>query len=131
MSVGRSGKNNNVKVLVVGSRNFNDYGLLRKSLDGLLAGKTGIEIVSGGARGADGLAERYAREKGCGLKVFPADWDRFGKSAGYKRNAEMHKYISGFEDRVCVAFWDGESRGTAHSFELARQYGNPLTVIRC
>lgn len=116
--------------LVVGSRNFSDYEFMKKKLDHLLKNQPNVVIVSGGARGADFLAERYAKEKGYPLKVFPANWNALGKSAGYIRNEEMHSYISKAEKRGCVAFWDGKSKGTKHNFELVKKYNNPLRVIR-
>ena len=116
--------------LIVGSRSFIDYDKLKKSLDKLLIGKINknIIIVSGGAKGADALAERYAKEKGYQLYVFPAEWEK-GKFAGYERNEKMHKYISTKKDKGCVAFWDGKSKGTEHSFYLAKKYNNSLRVI--
>ena len=87
-----------------------------------------IRIVSGGARGADTLAERYAKENDYDIKVMKADWDRHGKSAGYKRNVEMHEEIKKAEKCAVVCFWDGESKGTAHNFDLARQAHTPLKV---
>ena len=116
--------------LVVGSRTFNNYELLKEKLDKLLVNYTDVCIVSGGANGADALAERYANEKGYELKVFKADWDNKGKCAGYVRNAQMHKYISKFQNRGVVAFWNGNSKGTEHSFKLAEQYNNPIRIIR-
>lgn len=120
-----------MRVLIVGSRTFNDYELLKTSLDNVLREVTDtVEIVSGGANGADRLAERYAKEKGYGLHIVRAEWNLYGKRAGYLRNAKMHEYISGDEKRICVAFWDGISKGTQHSFTLADTYNNPLTVIK-
>ena len=119
-----------MKILVVGSRNFNNYELLKNTIDATAEVYDDIEIVSGGAKGADSLAEQYAKEKGYALKIFPADWNKYGKSAGYRRNAEMHKYISEFKDRLCVAFWDGQSKGTQHNFELAAQYKNPIILVK-
>ena len=117
-----------MRVLVVGSRSFSDYELLKATLDKLLP-HTDIEVVSGGAKGADSLAERYAKEKGYILKIFPADWNKYGKRAGYIRNAEMHEYISKSDERICIAFWDGESKGTQHNFDLAKRYGNHLEIV--
>lgn len=119
-----------MKILVVGSRDFNNYEMLKNAIDTATNTYEDIEIISGGAKGADSLAEQYAKEKGYALKVFPADWDKYGKSAGYRRNAEMHKYISEFDDRLCIAFWDRQSKGTQHSFDLAKQYNNPILVIK-
>ena len=86
--------------------------------------------MSGGADGVDTLAERYAEENHFAFRKMPADWNRYGKRAGYIRNDEMHRFISGFEHRGCIAFWDGRSKGTLHSIELAKKYGNPIRLIR-
>lgn len=115
--------------LVVGSRSFTDYELMKKKLDALLVMHKRIAIVSGGAAGTDGLAERYAKEHSYPFFLFPADWTK-GKGAGYERNEEMHRFIAHFKARGCVAFWDGQSRGTQHSFSLAEKYHNPLRVIK-
>ena len=116
--------------LVVGSRTITDYNYIKETLDYFLQNKSEITIVSGGARGVDSLAERYAKEHNYELKIFPADWDKYGKSAGYIRNDEMHKYISQFSDRGIVAFWDGKSKGTAHNFGLATKYDTPIKIVR-
>ena len=96
----------------------------------LIVGKTDIEIVSGGASGTDAMAERYAHDHGYSLQIFPAEWSRYGKRAGYVRNREMHSYISTFTDRGVIAFWDGSSRGTAQSLALSKEFDNPLRVIQ-
>lgn len=132
-------------LLVVGSRSITDYELIKKKLDVLLSNvvsKYQIMIVSGGARGVDMLAERYARERGYLLKVFKlrnGDWHKinpntgkveYDKSAGYKRNREMHSYIAQFENRGVVVFWDGKSKGSLHSVDLAKEYENPIRLIK-
>jgi len=116
------------RCLVVGSREFEDYETLCKVLDKILQNYEDVEIVSGGAKGADSLAERYAKEHGYALKVFPANWNKYGKSAGWRRNTEMHKYISTFPNRGVIAFYNGTSKGTAHNFELAPKYENQLKI---
>lgn len=115
--------------LVVGSRTFRDYGLLAEKLDALLCNQSEVTIVSGGAKGADSLAEEYAEDRGYECVVFPAYWNEYGKVAGYIRNKEMHAFIAQFEKRGCVAFWNGQSKGTRHNFELAKKYNTPLRVI--
>ena len=57
-------------------------------------------------------------------------WKKYGKKAGYIRNREMHEFISHFKKRGVVAFWDGKSKGTAHSFELAKEFNNDIKVVR-
>jgi hypothetical protein len=113
------------KVIVAGGRDFSDYKLLFSTLDHLLSRKTDVEIVSGVARGADSLAIRYAGEKRILVKRFPADWDRDGNSAGYKRNVVMAEYAD-----ACVCFWDGKSKGTADMIRVANDYGLKVRVIK-
>ena len=112
-----------MKVIIAGSRNFNDYNLLKSSCDNLLTQFTNIEIVSGTARGADKLGERYAREKGYSIKEFPANWS-LGKSAGYIRNDEMAQYAD-----MLIAFWDGTSKGTKHMIDLANKRGIKVEIV--
>lgn len=114
------------KVIVAGSRTFNDYGLLKRKLDFALRNKAdeGITIVSGAARGADKLGERYAKELGYEIDSYPAKWDEYGKSAGYIRNKEMAQNAD-----ALMAFWDGKSRGTKHMIDLANRYGLKVIVI--
>jgi hypothetical protein len=118
-------------MLVAGSRGFNNYPLLKEKLDYLLQYQRDkeIHIVSGGAKGADTLAEWYAKERSYQMHVFPAEWDKFGKSAGYIRNKQMHQFIAQFSNRGCVCFWDEVSKGTQHNFELCKTYGTPLRII--
>ena len=121
-----------IRIIIAGSRNFNDYTLLEQSLMDYIAGKfdpNKIEIISGGARGADSLGERFARE--CQLKLtrFPAQWDKYGRSAGYRRNTEMANYALK-ETGVLFAFWDGQSRGTNHMIEYSKERGLEVHVVR-
>lgn len=111
-------------VAVVGSRTFTDYELLRNTLDEHKLVKIRT-IVSGGAAGADRLAERYAAERGIELIVLRPDWSTHGKSAGIMRNTD----IVDRSDFV-FAFWDGQSRGTADTINKAKSRGKPVVVVR-
>lgn len=106
-----------IRVIIAGGREFNDYQMVEETCDFLFKDKdnTEIEIVSGKAKGADSLGEKYAKEKGYPVVDFPADWSQYGKSAGYKRNKQMAEYAN-----VLVAFWDGNSKGTKLMIELAK-----------
>jgi hypothetical protein len=116
-----------MRLIIAGGRDFNDYELLKEKVDYILSNKPkdNIEIVSGTARGADILGERYAKEKGYKIMEFPAKWGQYGKSAGYKRNEEMANYAS-----HCVCFWDGESKGTKHMIDIAKRERLNLRVIK-
>ena len=112
-----------MKVIIAGSRTFSDYTLLHQKCDEII--NTPAEIVSGTARGADRLGERYAIEKGCPIKKFPADWDNLGRSAGYLRNEEMAKYAD-----TLIAFWDGTSKGTSHMIVLATKHNLKVHIVK-
>lgn len=114
-----------MRVIICGSRGFMDYGLLCEKMDYYVSECEEIEVISGRARGADSLGERWARERGLAVRVFPADWERYGRSAGIRRNAVM----AGVADGV-VAFWDGRSRGTADMIRRARACGLRVRVVR-
>lgn len=73
-------------------------------------------IISGQALGVDTWAEQAAKEFGYKFIPFPAKWKTYGKSAGYRRNAEMVN-----EANKVVAFWNGRSRGTDHTINMARR----------
>jgi hypothetical protein len=115
------------RVLVCGSRYFDDYSSLCRWLDHLLKRVLNthrVIIIHGACRGADTLAESYARSRGLFVEAYPADWDRYGRSAGPKRNAKM----IGIANAV-VAFWDGNSVGTRDTIERAKQKGIPLRIV--
>jgi hypothetical protein len=112
-----------MKIAVIGSRTFNDYSLLKEKLDEISKSIQITEIISGGAKGADSLAEKYAREKGLLTHIIKPDWEKFGKSAGFRRNQDIIN-----ESDFCLAFWDGQSKGTLHSIELAKKKGIPVTI---
>ena len=113
------------KVIVAGSRTFNDYENLHHTLNYLLQECQGITIISGDAQGADQLGTRYAEAKGYKVMHFPANWQKYGKSAGYKRNEEMAKHAD-----ALVAFWDGKSKGTKHMIDIATKKNLKSRVIR-
>lgn len=107
------------KVIIAGGRDFNDYDRLVKIMDNVLSNillTYEVEIVCGMARGADLLGKRYAEERGFKVIECPADWDTFGKSAGYIRNREMADMAD-----ALVAFHDGVSKGTQHMINLAKE----------
>jgi predicted Rossmann fold nucleotide-binding protein DprA/Smf involved in DNA uptake len=110
-----------MKTIVAGTRTFNDYELLKD----MLARFDITEVVSGGARGADALGERWAKERGLPLHRFPADWNRYGKAAGPRRNRLMAENA-----QALVAFWDGESRGTKHMIDVATELGLEVVIVR-
>lgn len=127
--------NKKYRIIVAGGRDFDDYELVMDTLDEyidqLWVDNGHIEIVSGRAKGADRLGEKFADIRGISIACFEADWRTFGKFAGPMRNVEMAKYASeeGYTG-VLIAFWDGESRGTKNMIEAAEKYGLEVKVVR-
>ena len=112
------------KVIIAGSRNLNDINLVWRACNHILSDIKDLEIVSGGATGADELGETYAIQNKIPVKRFPANWSKYGKSAGYRRNEQMAKYSD-----MSIVFWDKFSRGSKHMIDLSKTYGLPTHVI--
>lgn len=112
-----------MKVIIAGSRGIMDPSVVPQAA--LQSGFTVTEVVSGTARGVDQLGEAWAILVGIPVRRFPADWNRFGRSAGFRRNAEMAEYAD-----ALIAIWDGASRGTTHMIDLARSKGLKVFVFQ-
>lgn len=127
-----------LRVIIAGSRDFDDFPKLMNSCIEILAGIANryndldkIRIVSGAARGADRLGEQYAKIAGYEVSRFSADWDGLGKRAGYVRNAEMANFaVADGNYGVLIAFWDGKSKGTKHMIDLAEKNGLEVHIVR-
>lgn len=122
-----------IRIIVAGSRDFDDYSLLKLTLkeyiNGLdIADLSQVVIISGAARGADTLGEYFTYDYQIAVRRFPAKWDELGKRAGWVRNAEMAKYAAE-KHGVLFAFWDGKSRGTKNMIDLANRYGLEVHVV--
>lgn len=121
-----------VKVLVCGSRYFENYELLKKELLKLhdttgTSGKHKIDcIISGHAKGADSLGERFAEEYNIPTKVYPADWDKYGKAAGPIRNKQM---LEEGKPGLVIAFLAPGSRGTQNMIDQSIKAGKPTQVV--
>jgi len=119
-----------MRVIIAGSRDFNDFIFLEKKCDEILFNESteDLKFVCGMARGADLLGKKYADKHGYNVKSFYPDWDRYGKSAGYRRNEQMASYAK--EDNgILIAFWDGVSKGTKHMIDLGNKYGLRVYVV--
>lgn len=114
-----------MRVIIAGGRNFNDYEFLKTKCNHILQNQDEVIIISGGAKGADALGERYAKERGYTLESFPAKWGEYGKKAGMIRNTEMADNSDSL-----IAFWDGKSKGTKHMIDTATKKQLPVRVIR-
>lgn len=130
-----------MKIIIAGSRNFNNYELLVKKCKAILKNVNTIEIVHGCAKGADLLGERFAKENNLIYHGFPANWydlnitpckikkDKNGKEynalAGHNRNKKMAL----FSDAL-IAFWDGKSTGTKNMIEEAKKLDLQVRIVK-
>ena len=105
-----------MKGIVAGSRSFVNYALMKAELDAIL--KKDDVIICGMAKGADLNGKRYAKERELKVIEMPADWKKYGKSAGYKRNMEMAQIAD-----CSIIFWDGKSPGSRHMINISKNMG--------
>ena len=110
-----------MNIAVVGSREFKDkefvFTILNQFFDNqLMYGDISSDyiLVSGGANGVDSWAEEFWRKNTGTCIIFKPDWNKYGKRAGFLRNELIIK-----EADMILAFWDGQSKGTKHSIDLA------------
>ena len=112
-----------MKTIVAGSRNISDYSSVSQILRDHLKNIT--EIVSGAARGVDRLGELFGEASSIPITRFPADWDKYGKSAGHRRNAEMGNYAD-----ALIAIWDGQSKGTKNMIDYMTKLNKKVFVYK-
>jgi len=126
-----------VKVIIAGGRDFNDPDFLEETMQVLFLDRFDhgdLTIISGGAPGADKLGEEWANEFNICIAPFPvspAEWKKYGKSAGPRRNKRMAEYAA--EGPWCgnlVAFWNGETPGTKSMIKYALNFGLQTHVMR-
>lgn len=127
---------NDVRVIIAGGREFNDFKRLSQTCDKVISGyyndDINITIISGNAKGTDRLGESYARMKGYNLQIFPADWFKYGRKAGIIRNAQMAEYAtSDNATGVLIAFWNGKSKGTGNMIDIARSKDMSVCIDIC
>lgn len=121
------------RILVCGSRHWDDYATIYKTLQPYIAalppGADEPTVIHGAARGADRQAAAAASDLGFWVEAHPADWKTHGKAAGPIRNNRM---LDTKPDLVIAFKWTGESSGTDHTIAEARKRGIKVEVIhRC
>jgi len=112
-----------VSLAIIGGRDFGNMNIFNKAMNPYI-GKVGL-VVSGAAPGADSIGERWADFHKIPKLVFPADWDRYKKAAGFIRNAHIASNCN-----ACIAFWDGKSRGTKSTIDLCESKGIPVKIVQ-
>ena len=114
-----------MRVLVTGSRNWTDATVISRALSSIPTDEQ-ITVVHGGAKGADSLAGQFAQHLGYSVEVHEADWDTYGKRAGYIRNKKMVDLGAD----LCLAFIKNNSKGATICLDLADKAGIPTKVWR-
>ena len=112
-----------MNIIVAGSRTFTNYKLLEEILNKYVSPND--TIISGVAKGADMLGIVYSYRHNIKVKRFPANWNLYGKSAGYKRNVEMANNAD-----MLIAFWNGISRGTKHMIDTMNNQNKKVITIK-
>jgi hypothetical protein len=110
-----------MKTIIAGSRSITDLADVVRAIELSTWEDLITEVVCGMAPGADMLGYKWAKSKGIPITEMPADWDQFGKKAGYKRNWQMADYAG--EDALVIIVWDGTSTGSRSMRNIARAHG--------
>ena len=116
------------RIIVCGGTDFDDYDYFTRKMDMMLKSYGNIKLVSGHAKGADSFVEIYAAEKDIPIQVFPAEWKRYGRTAGPIRNRAMLVYAME-ETPAVIAFWNGKSRGSGNMLKLAKDHGVECQIL--
>ena len=114
-----------LRVIIAGSRDIISPATVATAVQSSCLQPYIIEVVSGGARGVDKLGEAWARLHGVPVRVFPADWARYPRTAGRLRNTEMAHYAD-----ALIAVWDGRSPGTKHMIDTMLECGKVTYTYR-
>lgn len=113
-----------MKIAVSGSRPIHDREAVFKILDSFFSGRKSFEIVVGDARGVDRLVREWASLREVKLHVCRAEWERYGRRAGFVRNEKMAKIAD-----ELLAVWDGKSSRTAHMVITMHRQRKPVKVV--
>lgn len=114
-----------MKVIIAGSRSITDPAVVRNALDRFNLANRITMVVSGAARGVDTLGAQWAAGVGISVYFMPANWEKFGKSAGYVRNRQMAKYAD-----ALLAIWDGYSKDTKNMIEEMNKLGKEVLIYQ-
>ncbi len=112
-----------MKLIIAGAHTFTDYQRLCQVLAPDRHRIT--QVLTGGARGAEQLGYRWAWRHVVKHQLFRAEWERFGKAAGVRRNHQLAQ-----AGDVLVVFGDGQAPGTAHLIQCMQERGKPVVVVR-
>lgn len=116
------------KLIIAGGRDITSSEVWNQIDDYITRSQDSVDInyiiVSGGAKGVDTMGEGIAKHHNFPVHRFPADWKKFGKSAGPKRNMLMAIHA----DRLLLV-WDGKSRGSASMKREMEKQGKPVDEI--
>ena len=110
-----------MRVIVAGTRTFNSYEQLLAAIEEFPYQIT--EVVCGGATGADALGKLWAEKNGIPVKMFVADWKKFGRAAGPKRNMKMGEYAD-----AALICWDGLSSGSKNMASIMETLKKPCKI---
>ena len=115
---------NEQRLIVAGTRTITNIGIVSMRMGNYIAGYGKFTLISGTAPGVDSLAEDVARIRGIAIERYPANWNKYGKPAGYRRNVQMAETAT-----ALLAIWDGKSKGTKHMIDIAlKQRLSPIVI---
>lgn len=112
-----------MKLVVSGSRSINDYEFVKNAILDVVSTYSITKLLHGAARGVDILADKAAKELGIEVEKYPAEWKKYGRSAGLRRNRVMAEKAD-----LLLAIWDGFSPGTSGMIQVMRTLNKSVIV---
>ncbi|SFI44174.1 Protein of unknown function [Treponema bryantii] len=117
------------KLLVCGSRSITDAAWVSEQISALIAEKdfplSDLTLIEGGAKGVDAMGKAWAIANGVPVETHKADWARYGRGAGHRRNADMVAAAN------CVLIlWDGISTGTKNDIDLCKKNNKNYKLVK-
>lgn len=110
---------------IVGSRGYDDYFFIYFLVKELKNQYPGVKVKTGDAKGVDHYVIRACKELGVKYESIKADWKKYGKAAGMKRNPDIIK-----DCNLVFAIWDGKSRGTENSISICDKMGIQCQIVK-
>lgn len=112
-----------MRTIIAGTRTYNDYSRLLDIIKDLKWNIT--TVLSGGSLGVDEMRERWARSNDIPIEYYAAQWGKYGKSAGPRRNLQMAQNADSL-----ITLWDGSSRGTQNMIQTAQDLDLQVHIVR-
>ena len=111
--------------IIAGSRGLTDYEKIEPLIDSYFNKEKPFVVICGCAKGIDSIGRQWADKHGIAVEEYPANWNKYGKSAGYIRNKQMGKVAT-----EALIIWDGKSEGSFNMYEIMKDLDKRVCLVK-